>query len=309
MRHHYCIRRASVLLLCLLCLHACSPAAPQPAPTVRRVLIISIDGMRADLPLRAVTPNFHELMRTGSFTFFARSTECAYTLPTHVSMLTGVTPARHQILWDYDTGYPEHPTVPTLFDLVRKAGRTSAMCAGKSKFRALVRDGSPNWVFTPGNYEIDLEVARHAVEMIDQHQPDLLFVHLPGVDGAGHGNQWGSPVQLKAIETADQAVGIVLAALRRRHLFETTTIIITADHGGLANTHGGDDPRSQTIPWLISGPGVRANYDLDRDWTQPLRIEDTFATACVLLGIPLPEDLDGKPVLRAFESPPASAAK
>ena len=55
------------------------------------------------------------------------------------------------------------------------------------------------------------------------------------------------------------------------------------------------------IPWIISGPGVRQNYDLTLDKDLNVRTYDTFATACYVLGLPVPPDSDGKPVLAAFK--------
>src|SRR5262245_18128368 len=74
--------------------------ASQPAgadPTRRRVLIISVDGLRPDVMLRAKAPNLHGLMERGAFTCWAQTTAVAVTLPSHCSMLTGVRPQKHQI--------------------------------------------------------------------------------------------------------------------------------------------------------------------------------------------------------------------
>jgi arylsulfatase A-like enzyme len=76
----------------------------------------------------------------------------------------------------------------------------------------------------------------------------------------------------------------VLDALAQLQLVDSTLIIVTADHGGAGLDHRADDPRAHFIPWLISGPGIRRNYDLTLT-SRPVRIEDTFATACAFLGI------------------------
>ena len=74
-------------------------AASQPARplAVRRVLIVSIDGLRPDALLRANAPAIRGLMQRGSFSMWARTTAVSVTLPSHVSMLTGVTPNHHHI--------------------------------------------------------------------------------------------------------------------------------------------------------------------------------------------------------------------
>src|SRR5687767_13876906 len=55
--------------------------------TTGRVLIISVDGLRLDLLLRADAPHVRSLMARGSYTFWARTVPEAYTLPAHVSMV------------------------------------------------------------------------------------------------------------------------------------------------------------------------------------------------------------------------------
>jgi arylsulfatase A-like enzyme len=51
------------------------------------------------------------------------------------------------------------------------------------------------------------------------------------------------------------------------------------------------------IPWIASGKGVKRSYSI----TSQVTTYDTAATALWLLGVPLPADFDGKPVVEAFE--------
>lgn len=100
-------------------------AEPAPAPsTDHRVLIISVDGLRPDLLLRSKTPVLQKLMDQGSYTCWAQTTAVSVTLPSHVSMLTGVKPQIHQIEWNHDIplSSPVYPKVPTLFELAKHAG-------------------------------------------------------------------------------------------------------------------------------------------------------------------------------------------
>ena len=88
----------------------------------------------------------------------------------------------------------------------------------------------------------------------------------------------------------------MLEALDEQKLADSTVIIFSADHGGAGRSHGPNDPRSRHIPWICVGPGLRKGYDLTRDPTLTVNTEDTFATACWLLGLRPKGPLDGKPV-------------
>ncbi len=270
---------------------------------VKRAIIISVDGLRPDLLLRANTPVMKGLMSRGSYTMWARTTEMSITLPSHTSMLTGVTPEYHGLLWNY---YIEnvYPDVPTIFDLAHKAGYKTALISGKTKFNELARPGSVNWseiYWDKPHVGPDLAVGESAADILRRHRPDLLFMHLAQVDETGHAIGWATPQQIQAIERADQAIGKLMDALRETGLEGSTLIIISADHGGQGKVHGPNDPRSRHIPWIAVGPGIRKNYDLTRDASLVVNTEDTFATACYLLHIPVPKKIDGKFVKQIME--------
>jgi arylsulfatase A-like enzyme len=203
---------------------------------------------------------------------------------------------------DWNNDQPgRYPAWPTLFEIARQAGYTTAMAAGKSKFHALERAGSLNWSYVPSASVVtDASVADSAVAWIALHKPQVFFVHLPGVDTAGHKYGWGSPEQLDAIAVADASIGRMLEVLRDQNTLDSTLVIVSSDHGGAGKSHGAGDSRSLFIPWIAAGSGVCANVDLTTDANLMVKTEDTFATAAYVLGLTPPRPVDGKPVLEIF---------
>jgi arylsulfatase A-like enzyme len=147
-------------------------------------------------------------------------------------------------------------------------------------------------------------VADSAADMIRRHRPQVMFVHFPDVDAAGHNRGGSSAEQMQALEYADRAVGKVLGALYDIGAWESTFIIVSADHGGQGKTHGPNDARSRHIPWIAVGPGVRRGYDLTNQDKVQVNTEDTFATSCAMMGIPYPQNIDGKFVEQILEPDP-----
>lgn len=290
------------LIACLILLFVSFPSAAQekPVPQIEHVVIISVDGLRPDLILRADAPNLRRLMNEGSFTLWARTTMQSTTLPSHVSMLTGVTPEAHTILWNGDLPFkePVYSRKPTVFELAKKSGLTTAMVAGKSKLDTLNKPGTIDFSLIAGSDGSgkDIPVSQKSAALISESKPNVLFVHLPDTDATGHSKGWGTTEQLAAVAGADVAIGVILKALDDAQITEKTAIILSADHGGAGGTHGPDDVRSRTIPWIIKGPGIRANYDLTRIRELDVATFDTFATACWLLNLPVPGKVDGKPI-------------
>jgi arylsulfatase A-like enzyme len=284
-----------------------------------RVLIVSIDGLRPDVALRADMPTLRGLMSRGSFTFLATTTPAAITLPSHTSMLTGVTIERHGISGnDDDDADAAKLRATTIFELAKAAGISSGMAAGKSKFSlfdpaidypwhpepkpATTRDSSGRTVTVlKGVVAADEVTADHAVQIITAHRPRLMFVQFGYNDSIGHSKGWGSAAQVKGLANTDTQLGRVVAALKGAGVLEETTIILSADHGGVARVHGATVEGSLNIPWIIAGPGVKPNVDLSQYRERPIRTYDTFATACDVLGLKPAADIDGRTVSQAFE--------
>ncbi|HEX8912897.1 MAG TPA: ectonucleotide pyrophosphatase/phosphodiesterase [Humisphaera sp.] len=277
-----------------------SRPGPRPIPAIKRVLVVSIDGLRPDLLLLADTPFAHGLLKRASYSMWAMTTPQSITLPSHVSMMTGVTPNRHGILWNADLPleYPLYPSTPTLFEEAKRRGYTTAVVAGKDKFDVFDRPGVLDWKWIPRRGTMKTsQVIKGATAMIRDHQPEVMLVHLPSVDVVGHAKGWATPDQMKAIAEADTALSELFAALDAAKLTESTLVIITADHGGQGKGHGTEDSRSRHIPWIAVNPALRQGVDLTTDAKLVIRTEDTFATSCWVLGIvPTNKDLDGNPV-------------
>ncbi|OYV91337.1 MAG: hypothetical protein B7Z73_05580, partial [Planctomycetia bacterium 21-64-5] len=110
----------------------------RPVEAIERVLILSIDGLWPDLALRAYMPRLRALCASASYTFWAETAAEAYTLPCHVSMLTGVSSDKHGVTWNE---YMEeaYPNSPTLFELAHEVGYSTALVTGKMKFITLLK--------------------------------------------------------------------------------------------------------------------------------------------------------------------------
>ncbi len=267
---------------------------PTPSPLARRVLILSLDGLRPDAIAAAPMPNVQALMQAGAYSLTAQTIFPSATLPAHSSMLTGLCPAKHGVTWDYydlSLGYAKGPS---LFDLAHAAGMETVMVVGKLKLRQ-VTDPAGTDIFTAIN-DRDTVIAQH---IADNFPKDfgVLFVHFPMPD-MGDVYGWMSPNYLDVVRQSDQALGILLKALDDAGLRDETLIFITADHGGHDTTHGSDLPEDMTIPWVISGPGVAPGM-----LTNPINTTDTAATAAWALGLSIPPEWDGIPVYEAFGLP------
>jgi predicted AlkP superfamily pyrophosphatase or phosphodiesterase len=260
---------------------AAEPVGPPQAP----VVLISIDGLRADAIAIAGAKRLLAMMASGASSLSARTVTPSTTVPSHASMVSAVTPEVHGITWDH--WVEEFIPVPTLFSLLAQAHRPAILVGGKDKLNQLVPPDCGRYMFVQGNEDV---IAGRAIS--EMRQPfHFMMVHFPWVDLTGHSTGWLSQDYLAAVRAADAAVGKILDAAP-----PDTTVIVSADHGGHAYNHQGDDPIDYVIPWIIVGPKVRPGHAL----AAPISTVDTAATAAHVLGVKFPESATGRPVLEAF---------
>lgn len=279
----------------LLSLSPCACQATCPC-SIKHVVIISIDGLRPDALEQADTPTLDALRAQGAYSPAAQAVLPSVTLINHASMLSGMSPVKHGIYWNSDDPDLGKVHGPTIFSVAHEAGLTTAMIVGKPKLEHLVLPGSVDTYVYAGF--VDRQMVSAVVGLIQAGLPDLLFIHLPDVDSAGHALGWMSAGQLLALTYTDGLIGEVVAALEAQDNLDQTLLIITADHGGAGYQHGSDSPEDMTVPWLAVGPGVSAGVMLQ----SKIVTYDTAATALYALGLPIPEKWDGKPVLEIFET-------
>jgi hypothetical protein len=273
---------------------AATPVAVAPTPTPSpRVAILSVDGLRGDALAKAEAPNMKGLALRGAYTWSARTVTPSETLPGHASMLSGEEPRVHKITWDWDDYKPEKGfiTVPTVLSVARTAGLRTVMVVGKRKLQHLAPPASvDSFVFTERG---DGDVANEAIVQAGVGF-DLLFVHFPDVDYAGHAEGWMSSAYMAKVAEADAAIGRLLAALPAH-----TTVILTSDHGGKGRSHGPDIPENMTVPWIVAGPKVARLGEM----TARVRETDTAATALWVLGLSLPGGCAGEVLREPFTAP------
>jgi len=266
-------------------------ATPRPRP--ERVLILSLDGLRPDALDPDRTPAIVALAESGAASLEAQTILPSVTLPAHGSMLSGYDVEAHGLTWNDYIPANGFIRTPTLFSAAHDAGLHTEMVVSKEKLVQIASPGSVDeFTYVPGG---DFAVADQAALAIADGF-DVLFVHFPGPDTAGHQGGWMSSLYFGTVAHTDEGVARILAALEAAGLRHGTLILLTSDHGGRGTSHGSSEPEVMTIPWIIAGPGVVPGLRL----TEPVVIYDTAATAAWALGLSLPDDADGRPVLEAF---------
>ena len=298
-------RLLAAALLCAVaaCARVTPPTTPAPAGRVTsHVVIVSIDGLRPDAIARSPAPTLQRLLREGSATLAATTVLPSKTLPSHVSMLTGVPPAVHGVSWNTDSVRERGVVrVPTVFGVAHAAGFRTAAVMSKAKLRHLVVPGTLDYWQAPSHTWLPYDAERtvgDAGAVMRRLQPNLLFVHIAEPDLAGHALGWMDWAYRMNVRLADLALHDLLLAADDAYGAGQWTLLLTADHGGHGKGHGSADPRDLHIPWIAWGEGVRAGHAVQGE----VSVMDTAPTALWLLGVPVPPGWVGHPVVTAFDA-------
>ncbi len=259
----------------------------------RRVLIIGIDGCRADA-LRAAmdsgqAPALRKLASEGcaNWSVFAGgelggATEQATSSgPGWSTIFTGVWRNKHGVRSNKFeehriAGFPHFmrrikdakPAAwcgslvdwPQIHDIIADASRD-----GKGDFLDVKFTLRPDPAKKNRDWpELDASIRDRAVALLGTENPDALFVYFGQVDETGHAEtdpagkfSPDNAPYLAAIGRVDALIGDVLGALRKRAHFaeEDWLILATTDHGGIATNHGKQSPEERNI-WLLTHGGA-----------------------------------------------------
>ena len=285
--------RLAVLLLASA-LSSAPALAQQTASVARRVIVVSVDGLRSDmiqLTDPGLLPGFRRMRLEGASTLNARvDPDYSITLPNHTGIITGrFTAGSDGHNW-YFNGEPSPDQtlhlqkgsyVQSVFDVVHDRGGRTGLFATKTKLvvfdqsfsgstGALDLVGSDN-----GRDKLDTYLyAKSSSSILDSFrdqasvQPyDYVLLHVAEPDFAGHDGGWGTdPVSAYgfAFRLADLVIMEILDFVESDPEYAgQTTVIVTTDHGG--NGFGHSDPTvpaTYTVPLMTWGVGVQAGSDL-----------------------------------------------
>ncbi len=239
---------------------------------MKKVILISIDGMRPDGFLQCGNPFAEEMMRLGSYALDAKTVFPSVTLPCHLSLFHSVPPVRHGITTNHYIPFAR--PVDGLFEQVKRAGGVSAMYYGWEPLRDVSRPGSlkfSTYINTYAEEGTDGILTDLALSRIASDHPDLVFLYMVETDDkGGHDNGWMTETYLGYVDRAIENVKRVYEAAGDEY-----TIIVTADHGGHERSHGTEMPEDMTIPMFFIGEGFEKGKALEN--TSILDIAPTIA--------------------------------
>ncbi len=269
-------------------------------PNIRRVVLVVLDGLRADaIPVLGLRC-WQQLASFGASSLRGTTVTPSVTAAAMASLLTGAPPAVHGLRSDrFHLPRSQGPLHPLPRMLAGAGLPTSAFIRQLPwMFRGLGRRLGRHLGVSVAHFagRSSREILFSAWEQLAAQDRGLIFLHWPDADLAGHEHGWMSGEYIRAAHRLDQALGL-LAALAGVEHDAGTLLIALADHGGGGldpHDHNSDHPLDRTIPLLLAGGAVAGD-----ELYEPSLL-DVPATVLWALGIPVPDSYAGRPLYEAF---------
>jgi predicted AlkP superfamily pyrophosphatase or phosphodiesterase len=266
------MKRLTVLIFGVLLLYSASTPVSQAQAPGNHVVIISLDGFPAKaladpyLPI----PTIRRLAARGAIAKAMRPVDPTVTWANHTSMVTGVAPAKHHVIFNglliREPGVPprvepwrdksEMVHAKTLYDAAHEARMTTAQVdwvaiwnaptiTWEFRERPDVKDTIPREMIQAGLIsEADVaafgtknivwrdEMWTTAAEFImRQHRPNLMLFHLLNLDSTHHRYGPGAPAAMTTMAHLDSQVARIVNAVEDAGIAARTTFFIVSDHG------------------------------------------------------------------------------
>lgn len=254
-----CSARTALVAFVVFVLAACGAAATrtaQPVQAARDTLIlVSIDGFRADYLDLGLTPRLSALATDGVRAQAMRPSFPSLTFPNHYTLVTGLTPDHHGIIHNV----VEDPHLPGRFvynkpettgdqrwwnggepiwvGAQRQGLRTATMFWPGSD---VVIRGTRPWQWRPFDKNLTPDdrvgTVLHWLALPAAERPRFITLYFEQVDKAGHDYGPDSEELRAALAAIDAALGRLVDGLVQAGLAASTNLVIVSDHGMVATS-------------------------------------------------------------------------
>ena len=240
-------------------------------------VLIGVDGMGAFCK-NANVVNMNRIFKGG-----ATSYECQSVYPTSSgecwgSMLMGVSPTVHGLTNRKIIDEENLGDIPTTFRLIHETypdAQMLSLCCWSPINHGIVEDLPGTLREKVGDPAISTRVKEY---ISDSGVPKFLFIQFNSIDASGHVNGYDTPNFHRDVEAIDGYIGEIYAAYEAAGVIDQTLFIVTADHGGIRTSHGGDSPEEMNVFLGIAGHSVN-HVTLDK-----ISIQDIPAIVAYALG-------------------------
>jgi predicted AlkP superfamily pyrophosphatase or phosphodiesterase len=282
--------------------------ACSPKPEQQHVIFIGLDGWGSYCMSKAEMPNTKQLMENGAYNLKKRSVLPSSSAVNWASMFMGVCPELHgYTTWGSKT--PEIPSrvlnkngiFPTVFQLLREQSPDAEIgCVYEWEGIKYVIDTlSFSYHELVPAYYVNKNAAtcQMAEKYITDKKPDIFAIIFDEPDQRGHSAGHDSDGYYEKVKQLDGYIGKIIQATKEAGIYDNTIFIVTGDHGGIKNGHGGKTLMELESPFIISGKNIKKMGEFKESMMQ----FDIASVVAYAFGLKQPQVWIGRPMEQIFE--------
>ncbi|XP_042537712.1 ectonucleotide pyrophosphatase/phosphodiesterase family member 3 isoform X1 [Dipodomys spectabilis] len=214
------------------------------------VILFSMDGFRAEYldTWNTLLPNINKLKTCGIHSKYMRAVYPTKTFPNHYTIVTGLYPESHGII--DNNMYDVH--LNKSFSLSSVEKNNPAWWQGQPIWLTAIYQGlKAAAYYWPGSdvavngsfptiyvnysssvpYEKRISTLLKWLDLPKAERPNFYTIYVEEPDSAGHKSGPVSARVIKALESVDNAFGMLMEGLKQRNLHNCVNIILLTDHG------------------------------------------------------------------------------
>lgn len=270
---------------------------------VDHVFFIGLDGWGSYSVPDAKMDCVKALMAEGAWTLAKRTVLPSHSATNWASIFTGAGPEQHGF-WECCSEKPDfEPRIagadslfPTLFTLLReKEPLAQTGCVHQWEGIKYIVDTLSCSYHVQVSQDVLAEVS---AKYIMENKPRFAVFIFDDPDAVGHEAGHDTPQYYRKLAELDGWIARIVQGIRDAGIMDSSVIVISSDHGGIGNGHGGITMQEIQTPLIFYGKGIRKGYCFD---DVPTVQYDVAATMAELLGLELPRCCTGRSIAEVFE--------
>lgn len=222
------------------------PTSCPPTYHQHPLILVSVDGFRAEYLSRGMTPTIQALASKGTRAPYMKPSFPTITFPNHYTLVTGMYPPSHGIIANkfYD------PVFQSEFRIGRKESFQPRWWGGEPIWKTVEKQGKKAATFFwPGSevdgnqpsywnyynesipFEYRVDKVLSWLDLPPETRPSFITLYMHEPDNIGHDFGPNSPELEKVLVRVDSFVKRLVEGLQARNLVSCVNLLVVADHG------------------------------------------------------------------------------
>ena len=292
-----------IILFAIIGVIACTTSDEPSLPSKEKhIIFIGLDGWGGYEFENSLShmPHVLSYSREGIYTDKKNAVSPTASGPNWASIFMGTTPDIHGYTnWDnkvpsepysFEVHNDIFPTISQALKLDKSNSEIGMFCQWAGILYLVDTLSINHYSHMPmAEYNHD-EFTDSIISYLKSFRPVLCTIVFDDPDHTGHKDNYFSSEYYKVLEELDECITKIVMSVKDAGYYDDTVFILTSDHGGNGNSHGGESIQEKQTPFVMWGKDVKKIGFVDDNLEQ----QDIAIIIASVLGFQIPKLWTGK---------------